>query len=65
MFRKMSKKIAKEICHDNSSYVPTQRTKYRKEAMLQQKIVCRDRTWEECNKSAETKKINVTIRLFN
>ena len=33
--------------------------------MSRQKIVCRDRTWEECNKLAETKKINVRTRLVS
>ena len=57
--------MAKEICHDNISYVSTQRTEYRREAMSRQKIVCRDKTWEEYNKSAEAKKINVGTRLVS
>ena len=58
----MSKKMAKEICHDNISSVETRRTEYRRRAMSQQKIACRDRTWVECNKSTETKKVNVATR---
>ena len=57
MSRQKSKQMAKEIYHDNISSVPTQRTEYRRRAMSRQKIMCHDRTWEECNKSAETKKI--------
>ena len=57
--------MAKEICHDNISFVATQRTKYRRGAMSRQKTACRDRTWEECNKSVETKKGNVEIRFFS
>ena len=33
--------------------------------MSQQKIVCRNRTWEECNKSIEKEKINVATRLVS
>ena len=33
--------------------------------MSQQKIVCHDRTWAECNKLAETKKINVATRFVS
>ena len=54
--------MAKEIYHDNISLVATQRTKCRRRAMSRQKIACRDRTWEECNKSAETKKVDVATR---
>ena len=57
--------MAKEICHDNISYVATQRSEYSREAMSRQKIMCHDRTWEECNKSSETKKINVATRLVS
>ena len=59
MSRQMSKKMAKEICHDNISSVATQRTENRRGAMSRQKTACRDITWEECNKSAETKRDNV------
>ena len=62
MSRQTSKKMAKEICHDNISSVETRRTEYRRRAMSRQKIACRDRTWEECNKSTETKKVNVATR---
>ena len=65
MLRQMSKKMAKEICHDNISSVATQRTEYRRRAMSQQKIPCRDRIEEECNKLAETKKVNVTTRFVS
>ena len=65
MSRQTSKQMAKEICHDIISYVTTQRTEYRRRAMSRQKTVCRDRTWEECNKSTETKKINVATRLVS
>ena len=57
--------MAKGICHDIISYVTTQMTEYRRRAMLRQKTVCRDRTWEECNKSTETNKINVATRLVS
>ena len=57
--------MAKEICQDNISLVATQRTEYRRRAMSRQKIACRDRTWEECNKSAETMKVNVATRFVN
>ena len=33
--------------------------------MSQQKTACRDRTWEECNKSVEIKKDNVATRFVN
>ena len=33
--------------------------------MLRQKTTCRDRTWEECNKSTETKKYNVATRFVS
>ena len=65
MSRKTSKQMAKEIYHHNISSIATQRTEYRRRAMSLQKIVCHDKTWEECNKSAETKKINVAIRLVS
>ena len=61
----MSKQMAKEICHNNISSVATQMTEYRRRAMSQQKIVCHDRTWAECNKLAETKKINVATRFVS
>ena len=65
MSRQMFKQTAKENCQDNISFVPIQRIEYRRRAMSQQKIACRDRTWEECNKSTETKKVNVEIRFFS
>ena len=65
MSRQTSKKMAKEICHDNISSAATQRTKYRRGDMSRQKTACRDRTWEECNKSIETKKDNVATRFVN
>ena len=57
--------MAKEIYHDNISSVATQRTEYRRRAMSRQKIACHDRTWEEGNKSAETKKVNVATRVVS
>ena len=33
--------------------------------MSRQMTACRDRTWEECNKSDETKKDNVVTRFVN
>ena len=33
--------------------------------MLRQKTACCYRTWEECNKSAETKKVNVVTRFIS
>ena len=57
--------MAKEICHNNISSVATQMTEYRRRAMSQQKIVCHGRTWAECNKLAETKKINVATRFVS
>ena len=57
--------MAKEICHDNISFVATQMTKYRRGTMLRQKIACRDRTWEECNKSFEIKKDDVATRFVS
>ena len=57
--------MAKEICHDNISFVATQRTEYRIRVMSQQKIACRDRTWEECNKLVETKKVDVATRFVS
>ena len=65
MSRQTSKQMAKKICHDNISSVATQRTEYKRGVMSQQKTACRDRTWEECNKLAETKKINVAIRFVS
>ena len=65
MSRQTSKQMAKEIFHDNISSVTTQRTEYRRRAMSRQKIVCHDRTWEECNKPAETKKNNVATRFVS
>ena len=57
--------MAKEICHDNISSVATQRTEYRRGSMSRQKTTYRDRKWEECNKSSETKKDNVVTRFIN
>ena len=57
--------MAKEICHDNISSVATLRTGYRRGAMSRQKTACHDRTWEECNKSVETKKDNVATRFVS
>ena len=57
--------MAKEIYHDNISSVTTQRTKYRRGAMSQQKTASCDRTWEECNKSAKTEKYNVVTRFVS
>ena len=65
MSRQMSKQMAKEICHDKISYVATQWTEYRRGAMSRQKTACCDRTWEECNKSAETKKDKVATRFVS
>ena len=33
--------------------------------MSRQKTMCRDKTWEECNKSAETKRYNVATRFVS
>ena len=33
--------------------------------MSRQKTTCRNKKWEECNKSAETKKVNVTTRFVS
>ena len=33
--------------------------------MSQQNIACHNRTWEECNKSAKTKKDNVATRFVS
>ena len=41
---KRSMQMAKEICHVNIFSVATQRTDYRRRAMLRQKTTCRDRT---------------------
>ena len=57
--------MVKEICHDNISSIATQRTEYRRRNMSQQKIACRDRTREECNKSDETKKVNVATKFVS
>ena len=57
--------MAKEICHDNISSIAIQRIEYRRGAMSRQKTTCRDRTWEECNKTAETKKDNVATRFVS
>ena len=65
MSRQTSKKMAKEMCHDNIYSVATQRTKYRRGAMSIQKTACRDKTWEECNKSTEIKKNNVATRFVS
>ena len=65
MSRQTSKQMAKEICHDNISFVVTQRTEYRRGAMSRQKTACRDRTWEECNKPTETKKDNIATRFVS
>ena len=40
-------------------------TDYGREAMSLQKTACRDRTWEGCNKSAETKKVNIATRFVS
>ena len=58
-------KWLRKICHDNNSSIATQRTEYRRGAMSQQKTTCRNRTWEECNKSAEKKKDNVATRFVS
>ena len=65
MSRQTSKQMAKEICHNNISSIATQGTEHRRIAMLRQKIVCRDRTWEESNKSVGTKKFNVATRFVS
>ena len=57
--------MAKEICHDTISSVATQETEYRRRAMLRQKIACRDKTGEECNKLAEIRKVNVVTRFVS
>ena len=62
MSQQTSKEMAKKICHENISSIATQRTEYRRRAMSRQKIACHDRTWEECNKSIETKTVNVVTR---
>ena len=43
MLRQTSKQMAKEICHDNISYVATKRTEFRRGAMSRQGIICRDK----------------------
>ena len=58
MLRQTSKQMAKEICHVNISYVATQKTEHRREAMSRQKM-------EEYNKSVETKKVNVATRFVS
>ena len=65
MSRQTFEQMAKEICHNNVSSVATQGPEYRRRAMLRQKIACRDRTEEECNKSAETGKVNVATRFVS
>ena len=65
MSRQTSKKMPKEIYHDNISSVITQRIEYRRRAMSRQKTTCHDRTWEECNKSVETKRDNVATRFVS
>ena len=65
MSQQTSKQMAKEICHDNISFVATQRTEYRRGAISQQKIACHNRTWEECNKSAKTMKDDVATRFVS
>ena len=65
MSRQTSKKMVKEICHHNISSVAKQRNEYRRRDISQQKIACRDRTREECNKSVEIKKVNVATRFFH
>ena len=65
MLRQTSKEMAKEICHENISSVVTQRTEYIRRARSRQKIACRDRTWEEYNKSVETKKVDVATRFVS
>ena len=52
--------MANKFFHDNISYVATQRTEYRREAMSRQKTTCHDRKWKN-----ETKKVNVAIRFFS
>ena len=53
----MSKPMAKEICHDNISYVATQGTEYRRGTLSRKKTVCHDRQWKEYDKSAKTKRV--------
>ena len=65
MSRQTSKQMAKEICHDDIFSVATQMAEYRRGTMWRQKTACRDRTWEECNKSAEIKKDNVATRFVS
>ena len=65
MSRQTSKKIDNEICHDNISYVATHRIEYKRGSMSRQKTTCLDKKWEECNKSAKTKKVNVATRFFH
>ena len=63
--RQTSKQMAKEICHDNISFVATQRTLYRRGAMSRQKTTCHNRTLEKCNKSVKTKRDNVATRFVS
>ena len=63
--RHMSRKMTKEICHNNIPSVATQRTEYRRGAMSGQKTACSDKTWEGFNKPAKTKKVNVAKRFFS
>ena len=65
MLRQTSEQMAKEICHDTISSISTQGTEYRRRATLRQKITCHDITEEECNKSVETRKVNVVTRFFS
>ena len=65
VLQQTSKQMVKEICHDNISSVATQKTEYRRKAMSGQKIACREKTWEECNKSTETKKLNIATRFVS
>ena len=64
MTRQTSNQMAKEKCHDSISSVVKQSTEYRRRAMSRQKTVCRDKTCEESNKSAGTKRDNVVTRFF-
>ena len=56
MSRQMPKQMAKEIYHDNISYVTTKGIEYRRGTLSRQKTACRDRQWEEYDKSAKTKR---------
>ena len=65
MSRQTSKQMAKEIYHKTISSVATQGNEYRRRAMLQQNIACRNIIGEEFNKSVETRKVNVVTRFVN